>query len=47
MTTTPIRRLSAGGVTDVLDREKLEALYRAPVEWLVDPETGAVASLPG
>jgi hypothetical protein len=31
----------------VLDRTHLEELYSAPVERLVDPETGAVAFLPG
>jgi iron complex transport system ATP-binding protein len=40
-------RVAEGPVGNVLDREKLEALYRAPVERLVDPETGAVAFLPG
>ncbi|HEX3441128.1 MAG TPA: ABC transporter ATP-binding protein [Pseudolabrys sp.] len=40
-------RIAEGPVRDVLDRERLEALYRAPVERLVDPETGAVAFLPG
>jgi len=31
----------------VLERAQLEALYGAPVERLVDPETGTVAFLPG
>jgi len=39
-------RLAEGPVEDVLNREQLEQLYRAPVERLVDPETGAVAFLP-
>ena len=39
-------RIAEGPVKDVLNREQLEALYRAPVERLVDPETGAVAFLP-
>ena len=40
-------RVAEGPVHKVLDRERLEALYRAPVERLVDPETGGVAFLPG
>ncbi len=40
-------QVADGPVKDVLNREKLEALYRAPVERLVDPESGAVAFLPG
>src|SRR5690606_11360020 len=39
--------VAEGPVTDVLNQERLEALYRAPVERLVDPQTGAVAFLPG
>jgi hypothetical protein len=31
----------------VLTRERLEDLYRAPIETLVDPATGASAFLPG
>jgi iron complex transport system ATP-binding protein len=39
-------RIAEGPVDTVLNRERLEELYRAPVERLVDPETGAVAFLP-
>jgi len=39
-------RIAEGTVDSVLNRERLEELYRAPVEQLVDPETGAVAFLP-
>jgi iron complex transport system ATP-binding protein len=40
-------RIAEGPVASVMKRAQLEALYRAPVERLVDPETGAVAFLPG
>jgi iron complex transport system ATP-binding protein len=40
-------RIAEGPVADVLNREQLEELYQAPVERLVDPDTGAVAFLPG
>jgi iron complex transport system ATP-binding protein len=40
-------RLAEGPVAGVLTREQLSALYRAPVERLTDPATGAVAFLPG
>jgi iron complex transport system ATP-binding protein len=40
-------RIAEGPVASVLNREQLQELYRAPVERLVDPETGAVAFLPG
>ena len=40
-------RIAEGPVTSVLNREQLEQLYGAPVERLVDPQTGAVAFLPG
>ncbi len=40
-------RIAEGPVKTVLERAQLEALYGAPVERLVDPETGAVAFLPG
>jgi iron complex transport system ATP-binding protein len=36
-----------GPATDVLTRERLEDLYRAPIETLVDTATGAGAFLPG
>jgi iron complex transport system ATP-binding protein len=39
--------LAEGPVASVLNREQLETLYRAPVERLTDPTTGAVAFLPG
>jgi iron complex transport system ATP-binding protein len=39
--------LADGPVGDVLTRERLEDLYRAPIETLVDPATGASAFLPG
>jgi hypothetical protein len=34
-------------VADILNREQLEALYRAPVEKLTDMAAGASAFLPG
>lgn len=40
-------RIAEGPVREVLDRAHLETLYGAPVERLVDPETGTVAFLPG
>ena len=40
-------RIAEGPVKTVLERAQLEALYGAPVERLVDPETGTVAFLPG
>jgi len=40
-------RIAMGEVREVLDRTHLETLYGAPVERLVDSETGAVAFLPG
>jgi iron complex transport system ATP-binding protein len=40
-------RIAEGPVADVLNRGQLQELYQAPVERLVDPETGAVAFLPG
>jgi iron complex transport system ATP-binding protein len=40
-------RLSEGPVADVLNREKLEALYGAPVEMLTDATAGRSAFLPG
>lgn len=40
-------RIAEGPVDSVLNRQRLEELYRAPVEQLVDPETGEVAFLPG
>ncbi len=40
-------RIAEGPVNSVLNRERLEELYRAPVEQLLDPETGTVAFLPG
>jgi len=40
-------RIAEGPVGRVLNRAQLEALYKAPVERLVDPATGAVAFLPG
>jgi iron complex transport system ATP-binding protein len=39
--------LAEGKVTEVLNRSQLEALYRAPVEQLADPDTGGAAFLPG
>ncbi len=39
--------LAEGPVASVLARERLEALYRAPVERLTDPESGGAAFLPG
>lgn len=41
------QRLADGPVAAVLTRERLEDLYRAPIEMLVDPATGASAFLPG
>jgi iron complex transport system ATP-binding protein len=40
-------RIGEGAVASVLTRERLEELYRAPVEQLTDPATGASAFLPG
>ena len=40
-------RITDGPVASVLNQTQLQELYRAPVERLVDPETGAVAFLPG
>jgi len=40
-------RLAEGRVGDVLDRERLEALYGAPVEKLTDAAVGRSAFLPG
>jgi iron complex transport system ATP-binding protein len=40
-------RIADGPVASVLERAQLEALYGAPVERLLDRETGAVAFLPG
>jgi iron complex transport system ATP-binding protein len=40
-------RIAEGPVNSVLNRERLEELYHAPVEQLVDPQTGAAAFLPG
>jgi iron complex transport system ATP-binding protein len=39
--------LAEGPVESVLSRERLEALYRAPVERLTDPASKAAAFLPG
>src|SRR5262249_28057711 len=39
--------LAEGRVADILNREQLEALYRAPVEKLTDMAAGASAFLPG
>jgi iron complex transport system ATP-binding protein len=41
------QRLADGPVDAVLTRERLEDLYRAPIEMLLDPATGASAFLPG
>jgi iron complex transport system ATP-binding protein len=40
-------RIADGPVATVLNREQLEALYHATVERLTDPDSGAVAFLPG
>jgi iron complex transport system ATP-binding protein len=40
-------RIAEGPVATVLNREQLETLYRANVERLTDPDSGAVAFLPG
>ncbi|HVR56241.1 MAG TPA: ABC transporter ATP-binding protein [Pseudolabrys sp.] len=40
-------RIADGPVATVLNREQLEALYRAKVEHLTDRTSGAVAFLPG
>jgi iron complex transport system ATP-binding protein len=39
--------IAEGPVESVLSRERLEALYRAPVERLADPASGGAAFLPG
>jgi iron complex transport system ATP-binding protein len=41
------KRIAEGAVGDVLTREQLAALYRAPVERLDDAASGARAFLPG
>jgi iron complex transport system ATP-binding protein len=40
-------RVAEGPVGRVLEQARLEELYRAPVERLTDPQTGAAAFLPG
>src|SRR5262249_8847646 len=40
-------RIAEGAVGSVLTRERLEDLYRAPVETLTDPASGRAAFLPG
>jgi iron complex transport system ATP-binding protein len=40
-------RIAEGAIGDVLTRERLEDLYRAPVEKLTDATTGHAAFLPG
>ena len=40
-------RIAEGAVGAVLTRERLEDLYRAPVETLTDAATGHTAFLPG
>jgi hypothetical protein len=40
-------RVADGPVATVLNRQQLEALYHATVERLTDPDSGAVAFLPG
>jgi iron complex transport system ATP-binding protein len=40
-------RIAEGPVGEVLQHSQLEALYQAPVEWLVDARTGRRAFLPG
>jgi iron complex transport system ATP-binding protein len=40
-------RLAEGPVADVLTRERLENLYRAPIEVVADAATGVSAFLPG
>jgi iron complex transport system ATP-binding protein len=39
--------IAEGPVSSVLNRAQLEALYRAPVEQLADPDSGGAAFLPG
>lgn len=39
--------VAEGAVREVLTRPRLEALYGAPVETLIDPVSGATAFLPG
>jgi iron complex transport system ATP-binding protein len=41
------KRVAEGRVAEVLDRERLEALYGAPVEKLTDAAAGRTAFLPG
>jgi iron complex transport system ATP-binding protein len=41
------QRIAEGQVTEVLTRERLEALYHAPIEQLSDATTGGTAFLPG
>jgi iron complex transport system ATP-binding protein len=40
-------RIGEGKVADILTRERLQDLYRAPVETVVDSRTGEIAFLPG
>lgn len=40
-------RIGEGKVADILTRERLRDLYRAPVETVVDSGTGEIAFLPG
>jgi len=40
-------RIGEGNVDDILTRERLQDLYQAPVETVVDPKTGEIAFLPG
>jgi iron complex transport system ATP-binding protein len=40
-------RIGEGPVADVLTRERLENLYRAPIETVTDPTSGGTAFLPG
>jgi iron complex transport system ATP-binding protein len=41
------QRIAEGTVGEVLTRDQLQALYRAPVETLTDPTSGKTAFLPG
>jgi iron complex transport system ATP-binding protein len=40
-------RIAEGAVASVLTRERLEELYQAPVEKLIDTATARAAFLPG
>jgi iron complex transport system ATP-binding protein len=40
-------RIGEGRVADILTRDRLQGLYRAPVETVTDKDSGEIAFLPG